>query len=168
MKTVPLYGRIAAGRVALVDDGDFELVSAYRWNVWVQTFPDGRINGPYVITPIYVKGVGTRTTLKMHRLITGYAETDHINHDGLDNRRSNLRPATSAQNKANMRKRPGRWSSPYKGVFWNRQCGKWQAEIVTNRKPRYLGRFVNEVDAALAYDAAARELFGEFAYLNFP
>ncbi len=165
METVPLYGRIAAGRVALVDDGDFELVSAYRWNAWQQRMPCGRLNGPYAVTSIYVKGAGTRTVLRMHTLITGYSETDHINHDGLDNQRHNLRPATSSQNKANRRKYRVT-TSAYKGVFWYR--GKWRALITIYGKSRRVGTFASELEAAYAYDEAARKLFGEFAYPNFP
>ena len=103
--------------------------------------------------------------LYMHSLITGFAEVDHWDGDGLNNRRSNLREVTHAQNMGNARKQYG-CSSQYKGVYWGGK--KWQAQIGVNHGTRYLGRFVNEEDAARAYDAAALEAWGEFARLNFP
>jgi AP2 domain len=99
----------------------------------------------------------------MHKLITGYAQTDHINHDGLDNTRANLRPVTAAQNAQNKRPQEG-GASRYRGVTWDR--GKWRAVIHLNRVPRHLGSFDREEDAADAYDRAALEMYGEYAYLN--
>ena len=105
--------------------------------------------------------------LRMHKLITGYEQTDHINHDGLNNQRSNLRLATHAQNQRNQRPYLGR-TSPYKGVHWFPSREKWRAQIVIANHERHIGLFGAEEDAARAYDAAAREHFGEYACLNFP
>lgn len=95
---------------------------------------------------------------------------DHKNGNGLDNRRSNLRFCTNAQNQHNQRKwgsRSGKpLSSRYKGVSWHRR-GHWRAKIQAQGKRRYLGQFQSEEAAARAYDRAARELHGEFAVLNF-
>jgi hypothetical protein len=92
---------------------------------------------------------------------------DHIDHNGLNNRRSNLRLCTAQQNARNHRPQL-RGSSKYKGVSW-RQDGKvFRALIWHNGKSINLGRFKNEIDAAKAYDKAAKKYFGEFAYLNFP
>jgi predicted Zn-ribbon and HTH transcriptional regulator len=102
----------------------------------------------------------------MHQLIAGSRNVDHVDGNGLNNRRSNLRPATKSQNGANARKNPGK-TSRYKGVFWDRERSAWQAKIMVNRKALSLGRFASEEDAALAYDLAAREAFGEFALTNF-
>jgi hypothetical protein len=102
--------------------------------------------------------------MPMHKLITGWPQTDHINHDGLDNRRGNLRPVTTIQNQQNRRPRAIA-SSKYKGVCRHRDR-KWLARICINGTQYHLGLFVTEEDAALAYNAAALEAFGEYAYLN--
>jgi hypothetical protein len=104
----------------------------------------------------------------MHREIMGAAEgqvVDHINHDGLDNRRCNLRVCSHAENVRNQRGQRGR-SSGYKGVSRDRRLGKWRAQIWHNGKHTYLGLFESEAAAARAYNAKARDLFGAFAYLN--
>jgi hypothetical protein len=93
-------------------------------------------------------------------------QVDHINGDGLDNRRCNLRLATAQQNRFNTRSRGG--VSPYKGVWLDHSTGKWRAAIKFDRRRFGLGSFRGEEDAARAYDAAATEMFGEFARLNFP
>jgi hypothetical protein len=90
-------------------------------------------------------------------------EVDHRNHNGLDNRRSNLRLATGHQNQGNRRPQGG--SPRFKGVYLSRS--KWVAQIRFGGSKRYLGRFTVEEDAARAYDAAARLIFGEFACTNF-
>lgn len=166
VKTVPLHGRLAAGRVALVDDEDHELVMCYRWRVWEARRPGLHDAGPYAVT--HVTRNGKQRMLRMHTLITGYARTDHRNHDGLDNRRQNLRDATAAQNARNRRPnaRPG--SSQFKGVTWRAALNKWVARFAFDNKVRQIGYFADEIEAARAYDAVARDAFGDFAWLNFP
>ena len=93
---------------------------------------------------------------------------DHINGDKTDNRRENLRLATSSQNCANRGKREGTYSSEYKGVYWHKPTKNWRARIMVDGKPIHLGYFIDEMDAASAYDEAAMKYFGEFASLNFP
>lgn len=93
--------------------------------------------------------------------------TDHINHNGLDNRKANLRIATQAQNARNCRQNKTGKSSKYRGVWFNKKSGNWRATIVLNRKRRQIGYFKNEIDAAKAYDRAAKHLHGQFATLNF-
>jgi hypothetical protein len=163
LKTVPLHGKKAAGRVVRVDDGDYDLVMACRWNVLEQDRPGHWPLGPYATTNLPDYG----TTMLMHRLITGWPRTDHVDHDGLNNQRYNLRPWAGGQNLQNARKRAGA-SSSFKGVSWDRLSGKWLARICVDKHQRNLGRYDSETDAALVYDAAAREAFGEFALLNFP
>lgn len=90
---------------------------------------------------------------------------DHRNGNGLDNRRDNLRRATMSQNIANQFPRGG--SSKYKGVCRSKRSGGWLAQICVNRKSIYLGRFGTEEEAARAYDVKAKEVWGEFARLNF-
>lgn len=105
----------------------------------------------------------------LHRLIMGFPDLDidHINHVGLDNRKSNLRICTHQENNMN-RKSNKISSSKFKGVCWDKSKNKFKAYIKINKKLYNLGRFDSELDAALAYDAKALELFGEYAYLNFP
>lgn len=163
--TVILHGSVAAGRVALVDDEDYELVSRHRWHAAERHRPSGRTEGPYASTGVQTQG--RQTKIFMHKMITGYALTDHIDHNGLNNQRSNLRPATVAQNVHHNSPHSGS-SSRYKGVCWHRQISRWQAAIRIDGRNVHLGVFDSEVAAARVYDAAAQDVFGEYAYLNFP
>lgn len=163
MMTVPLYGKKAAGRVALVDDEDYDLVKGYRWYLWERQAPGRRTEGPYARARVFRNG--GQGYISMHKLITGWTRTDHADRNGLNNQRSNLRPATTAQNTQNQRPQLGT-SSRFKGVTWSRGAGKWQAQIQAPNTPRYLGLFTSEEDAARAYNAAALKAFGSYAYLN--
>ena len=107
----------------------------------------------------------------MHRVIIGAGEgeiVDHINHNGLDNRIANLRVATMRQNMWNMRKRRCNCSSKYKGVHRLKSKKKWRARITFNGRSILIGDFDTEKEAGMAYDARARELFGDYASLNLP
>lgn len=162
MRTVPLHGKRAAGRVARVDDEDYEIVSRYRWHVCEKPPKGtGRGSGPYAQTVI-----GKRSVF-MHVLIMGRPYIDHEDHDGLNNQRYNLRPADQSQNNQNQRPQLGR-TSQFKGVRYIGRRGVWQANIKLNGQSRHLGDFASELQAAYAYDAAAREMFGKFACPNFP
>ena len=158
-RTIPL----TQGFVALVDDADFERVSAHRW--CVHTTRGIR----YAKTSARV--AGKDTTVYLHRFILGVTDPrvhiDHRDHDGLNNQRHNLRACTHAQNHRNERKRRGT-SSHFKGVSWDTYYRKWRALIDANGEQICLGRFAFELDAALTYDEAARQHFGEFAFCNFP
>lgn len=163
---VPLYGKHARGRVALVELSDYDLVMQHRWLVREMERPGCRTLGPYAITRIR-RDDGRKTTIFMHNLIMGRTRIDHVNGNGLDNRRSNLRPATNGQNMRNRRPNLNH-SSQYKGVQWAPNCGKWRANIKVDGTSYTLGFFADEREAAEAYDAAAREAFGEFVRPNFP
>jgi len=117
---------------------------------------------------------GKRITLYMHRFIMrppkGFV-VDHIDGNKLKNTRDNLRICTRAQNNMNMRNTLSRKSSElrskYKGVYKSKGERKWSAQIRKNGRQIHIGYFWDEVEAALAYDEKARELFGEFASPNF-
>lgn len=162
MIEIPLYSRKYLNLVALIDDEDNELINQYRWNpLWngYTYYAHGRIPG---------KDSYKRPFIRMHRLIMNTQpgeQTDHINHNGLDNRRSNLRICTRGQNLANMQSRTG--VSKFKGVSWSKQRRKWITHISLNKKLIYLGCSINEINAAHVYDKKARELFGEYALTNF-
>ncbi len=142
------------GGSVLVDVDDLSLLAGYRWRV----FNDGRGH-------IYARAYADSKTIRMHRMILGTPsgyETDHINGDGLDNRRANLRVATRTQNGSNRHS----WSSKsgFKCVY--ARGSRWYAQIGKERKN--LGSFATAEDAARAYDRAALARYGEFAALNFP
>ena len=158
VKEIPLTGKHGYGRVALVDDEDYALVSHRKWHAKVDE--GGRI---YACTSINTPS-GTRH-VRMHKLLTGYTLTDHRNGNGLDNQRHNLRPATNAQNVMNKGARPDN-TSGFKGV--TREAHGWRAVIKANGARRHLGYFSTPELAARAYDAAAVEMHGEFARFNFP
>lgn len=145
------------GKATLIDPEDLPLVDAYQWR-WLEVGRDQKIVYVYAETP---KG-----RVYLHRLLCpGSIEVDHRNGDGLDNRKSNLRPATHQQNICNQRPQIGR-SSKYKGVSWWKLRKTWAAYIKLDGKKRHLGYFNNEQDAARAYNVAASEAWGEFACLN--
>jgi hypothetical protein len=162
MKTVLLHGAKAAGRVTIVDDEDYDLVMQYRWHIHDPEPKPGRRRNPYAVTNAVING--TRGG-RMHALILGVGGGDHIDHDGLNNQRYNLRPATPGENARNTRPRLA-CSSQFKGVCFTRR--KWLAYIDVDGCRTRLGHFVCEIEAAYAYDAAARALHGEFACPNFP
>src|SRR5690606_17270138 len=112
---------------------------------------------------------GKWKNIRMHRLIMGVEKSskpmvDHIDGNGLNNCRSNLRLATHSQNLQNADSRRG--TSKYKGVYFSKQLQKYRAKIIVDKKEIMLGSYINEDDAARAYNYAAIEYFGEFARLN--
>jgi hypothetical protein len=154
--------QLSRGYVALVDDADYEQLAADSWYAAVP-----RPGAVYAARNLYLGGRRQKQIL-MHRVLLSMqsGRVDHINGDGLDNRRANLRPASVSQNGANRRAQASKHSI-YKGVTDGRG-GRWRALIGAAGIQRYLGTFPTEVAAAEAYDAAARELHGSFAALNFP
>ena len=148
------------GMCALVDPEDHDRVAAKNWYAitrrsrgWAERISSGNTS-----LPSFILGIkGTRK-----RMI------DHKNGNIFDNRKENLRVCSNRQNVRNARKpqRPGGTSSCYKGVSWDKQHKKWRAQIMERPVQHYLGLYEEERGAALAYNRAAMELFGEFARLN--
>ncbi len=154
---------LTQGKYAIVDPEDYPRLSKHKW--YVVRSPRSDYAARYVTI-----GYRRQTTVRMHRVIMNARPgqfIDHINHNGLDNRKANLRLASNAQNSWNKRKQRGNHSSKYKGVSFFKRENKWTARIQANGKKIFLGIFKNEIDAAKAYDAAARKYYGQFAYLNF-
>jgi AP2 domain len=152
---------LSQGLIAVIDAADEALIAPYKWCASVGKW------ATYAVAN-YVKPDGRRSMLKMHRVIMGAVPgqlVDHRNHNGLDNQRSNLRLCGTSQNGANAR-RSRRNSTGYRGVGWHKQAGKWRAYIEVDKKLRHLGLFDDPWEAAQAYNAAAREAWGEFAYQN--
>lgn len=109
---------------------------------------------------------GTSKVERLHTFLTGWPLVDHIDGNGLNNRRNNMRPATNSQNNANSRQRLG--LSGYRGVARHKPTGLWQAYIQVGGKRKSCGYYRDVVAAARARDKAARAAHGEFARLNFP
>ena len=167
--------KLTQGKVALVDDEDFEWLNQLKWQA--QKGKDTY----YAKTRI--KKDGKIHNISMHRYILGlengrHNPVDHINHNGCDNQRFNIRVCTNSNNCAN-RKKIKNCSSKYKGVClrkgkkfsktkqeWVYEKHRWIAEIKTNKISTYIGSFNTQEEAALAYNEAAKKIFGEFAYLN--
>ena len=153
MKTIQL----TRGMKSIVDDEDFKKVSQQKWHF--HKHPDRDFG--------YARTDKKGKAIFMHNIIMNNVNSDHINGNGLDNRRKNLRPSTRSQNMMNRRKFPG-CSSKYKGVNWNKHASQWVSRITKDSQTYLLGYFRNEKRAASEYDAAAKLLHGDFARLNFP
>jgi hypothetical protein len=149
---------LTRGKFAIVDAADYYRLIQFQWYA------------KYSGKTFYATRNHAGKSVKMHREIMdcpGHLLVDHIDHDGLNNRRSNLRLCTSSQNLCNTVSTRGS-SSKYKGVCWHKREKQWVASIQFNKKTYYLGDFDSEIDAARAYDEKAKVLHGQFACLNFP
>lgn len=154
---------LSQGKVAIVDDEDFEWLSQWKWSAARRGKPGNRQIW-YAVRCVWD---GERNhAILMHRLIAGAVRgelVDHRNHDGLDNRRVNLRAGTQSHNMANSRRHLDSVSK-FKGVWWHKQNRKWCAEF----KGKKLGLFADEATAAKAYDKAALAHWPDYAAINFP
>lgn len=155
--------KLTQGKVALVDDEDFEVLNKYKWHAYKSgnLYYAGR--GVYENGKVY--------SVKMHRQILGLTNPkihcDHKNGNGLDNSRNNLRQCTHAQNQRNVSARACNRSG-FKGVSWHSRDERWEVRIRIAGEKKHIGYFKSVLDAANAYDIAAKKYHGEFAKLNFP
>jgi hypothetical protein len=159
------YRRIylGEGEYTVVEPADYYAFGKFKWIFF------GAGKNSYAVREVKI---GPKKTKKvyLHRAIMKPQKrklVDHRNGDGLDNRRANLRLATYSQNLANRSKTKSKTTSKYRGVSFNKFSGKWGAVISWRHKQMWLGRFENEIDAARAYDKAARKYHKDFARLNF-
>jgi hypothetical protein len=155
---------LGEGKFAIVDPLLFYYLNKFHWTV------DGKRDSIYAVRHV-LSANGCSRMLRMHREILNVPPgvlVDHRNNNSLDNRIANLRPATCSQNNQNRRKLRRNASSQFVGVHIDRSCNRYRVQITHNGKKIYIGRFKDEIDAARAYDAAARKYHGEFARLNFP
>lgn len=169
MKIIEVKSKAYGTHNILIDDEDLQLIKNYTWGI-------SKVgNNFYAITQIKQK------CFKMHRLILNITNPktiiDHINHNGLDNRRQNIRQCTCSENLKNKKSKENS-SSKYLGVTNSKRKYKcidnnikeynyWKATININGNNKHLGYFKNEEDAAKAYDEAAKLYHKEFANLNF-
>jgi hypothetical protein len=154
--------KLTQGKFAIVDDEDFEELNKYKWYLKkgkkgtfyaqrTKWYPNGQ----------YKKAIMMHREIMKKELTNKKPFTDHINHDGLDNRKNNLRPCTNSQNMANCRQHKD--SNSPKGIYWDKERQKWAVQICCNYKKHAIGRFNNLEEAVLAYDIKAKELFENFA-----
>jgi hypothetical protein len=154
---------LGEGEYTIVDPEDYCRLKKFNW------YLSGTDKKFYAHCNVKIENTETKT-MSMHRMMTNAPDgllVDHRNGDSLDNRKTNLRLATRAQNMHNSRKRKNT-SSQYKGVCFYKRRRKWAAYINVARKRIYLGYFDLESEAARAYDVAAKIYHKEFARLNFP
>jgi len=151
---------------ALVDDEDFDFINQWKWRAM-----NGKGLTFYAVRTVWpLKGESFKKyNILMHRQILGLTkrdeQADHIDNNGLNNQRSNLRIATSSQNQSN-RKAQQNGTSGYKGVSWCARDKRWVAQICLLGKRKHIGNFKNKLDAAIAYNIEANRLHKEFAYIN--
>ncbi len=151
------YIALTKGLFAIVDAADYEEVNKYKWSA--------HIAGANCYAARRDKG----KNLTLHRFIMKPPKgmyVDHIDGNGLNNRRSNLRICTAQQNQCN--RGPQGRTSRFKGIHYRKHIEKYSASIRSNGDQIYLGCFEDEEEAARVRDRMAVELQGEFAYLNFP
>ena len=156
---------LSQGKEVWVDEEDYPRLSRFKWHAWRSALSRDYYARRNISTN------GKRSLIYMHRDILGLPvgdkrKVDHVvPRQTLDNRRANLRLATSSQNLQNTRIRSDN-SCGYKGVSWIKEKNKYRAEISKDGIRRYLGYFASAREAAIAYNKMATLLFGEYAFLN--
>lgn len=156
---------LTQGKFASVDDEDYDWLKQFKWSAQKKSLVNRVV---YYAVRQTSRTNKKRQFLRMHREIAARAdfpETDHIDGDGLNNQKHNLRPATHGQNQQNQHKRL-KCASCYKGVNWDRHKSKWQVRLRLNGIRQHVGYFSDERLAAIAYNKAAIKAFGKFALIN--
>jgi hypothetical protein len=153
--------------LAFVDDEDFDYLNQFKWQI--KSCRNG--NHIYAQRTFYKGNIRTRITMHteifvIHNIKILYG-IDHIDGNGLNNQKSNLRLTTASQNQANAKLRYSNISG-FKGVSWNKFHKKWFVQIQYQKESIFLGLYDNLIEAALIYDNAAKRLFKDHARLNFP
>lgn len=153
---------LTQGKIAIVDDEDFDDLSKFKWHALRQR--DGSF------CACRMSGRPKRQRVYMHRQILCVVDrqffVDHKNHNPLDNRRSNIRIATPAQNRHNSRPNNVKKTSKFLGVSWSKEHKSFRVALSINGKQQIIARSADEVEAAKLYNEAARKHYGEFAYIN--
>jgi hypothetical protein len=155
------------GYEAIIDAADLPMAGAWNWKAQIDYRKDGSIRAVYAYRNSSVKE-GAGKSIALHREVLSASpdlDVDHIDSDGLNNRRSNLRFVTKAQNVCNQRRRIDNTSGA-KGVTWDKRKCKWRACIKLDGVQRELGRFVSFDDAAAAYATASQKIHGEFGRVS--
>lgn len=165
MKKILLTGKHGIGKHSLVDDEDYSKISSFKW------FSDGR----YAMRSKKYPGKRSSYFIYMHRFIMDQPtkkenglEVDHVNGDGLDNRKENLRICEHYQNKANSKTQSNN-STGYRGVWYStdqKRRKRWVAEIKLKGKKKHLGRYLTKEEAAVAYNIASEKYHGDYGRLN--
>lgn len=151
------YLTLTKGYEAVIDAADVPLVGGRNWQACVHK--------KTVYAQNNISRLHTGTARLLHRILMNPPsgmQVDHIDGNGLNNRRSNLRIVTNAENGRN-RGESSNNTSGFKGVYWNKQRSKWEAQIRIDGKRRFLGQFAHPEDAHKAYTRAAQTIFGDFA-----
>ena len=157
MREIPL----TRGLHTIIDDDDFDLIKQHKWCA-------NKIGNTFYVQHSFTHPGGRKGALYMHRVIMNppsNMDVDHLDGDGLNNRRSNLRICTRGQNCGRQKPQVGR-SSKFKGVSYHRRMGCWEAYVHSKDKKHPAGYFSDERKAAMAYNELASVLHGEFALLN--
>ena len=153
--------QLTQGYIAQVDDEDFEYLSQFKWhackngkNIYAERsyFKDGKSYHIFMHREIIKAGKGI--------------EIDHAKGNGLNNQKSNLRECTHSQNLMNSSKYKNA-TSKFKGVYFDKKAKKWIARLSIDGKNKYLGCSLSEIEAAKMYDMKAKEIYGDYARLNY-
>ena len=152
---------LTQGKVAIVDDADYDYLNQFKWHAL-------KLAGKFYVGRKLTVSKGKRNQILMHRLIMKPDKgmvIDHLDGNPLNNQKNNLRICTHSDNMRNC-KISIKNTSGYKGVSFLKKKNTYKSAIKFNKKTIYLGYYIDPIDAARAYNAAAIKYFGEFANLN--
>lgn len=154
MKKIALQANRGKNKFTLVDDDVYKWAKNFKWYLSCNGYAQGFIKN----------SLNSKSLIFLHREIMRTGKefvVDHINHDKLNNQRKNLRNCSRAENQFNQKLRKDN-TSGFKGVRFNKKTGKWRADIMMNRRSKFLGHFPSAQEAAKAYTESAKRLFGRF------